>query len=105
MPLQADPTVIYGANSSYQDKNITHEMLAHQNVYNTYLKRGLPPTPIALPSKKAIEAALDPEAGETLYFVAKPNGQGHIFTKNLADHNAAVAAYRQGIVNNTESAP
>ena len=76
-------------------------MLAHQNPYNTYLKAGLPPTPIALPSAKALEAALDPKAGETLYFVAKPDGKGHIFTKNLTDHNSAVAEYRKRLVNTT----
>lgn len=116
MPLQADPTVIYGAGKTYEgtryNSNITREMLTHQNPYNTYLKAGLPPTPIALPSAKALEAALDPKAGETLYFVAKPDGKGHVFTENLTDHNSAVAEYRQGIVNtmlnstnNTKSRP
>lgn len=104
MPLQADPTVIYGADKittkdTKPNGNITSEMLTHQNPYNTYLKAGLPPTPIALPSAKALEAALDPKAGETLYFVAKPDGKGHVFTKNLTDHNSAVAEYRKGLVN------
>ncbi|HEV2524668.1 MAG TPA: endolytic transglycosylase MltG [Gammaproteobacteria bacterium] len=97
MPLQADPTVIYGAGKT----NITREMLTHENPYNTYLKAGLPPTPIALASAKALEAALDPKAGETLYFVAKPDGKGHVFTENLSDHNSAVAEYRKGLVNTT----
>ena len=105
MPLQADPTVIYGAGKTYEgtkyNSNITKEMLTHQNPYNTYLKAGLPPTPIALPSAKALEAALDPKAGESLYFVAKPDGKGHIFTENLTDHNSAVAEYRKGLVNTT----
>ncbi|HXH55413.1 MAG TPA: endolytic transglycosylase MltG [Gammaproteobacteria bacterium] len=103
MPLQADPTVIYGAGKTYDglkyNSNITREMLTQQNPYNTYLKVGLPPTPIALPSAKALEAALDPKAGETLYFVAKPDGKGHVFTENLTDHNSAVAEYRKRLVN------
>jgi UPF0755 protein len=103
MPLQADPTVIYGAgktdNGLKYDRNITREMLTQQNPYNTYLKAGLPPTPIALPSAKALEAALDPKAGNTLYFVAKPEGKGHVFTENLSDHNSAVTEYRKRLVN------
>lgn len=96
MPLQADPTVIYGAGKAYTG-NITQEMLTNENPYNTYQKPGLPPTPIALPSIRALEAALHPKAGKTLYFVAKPDGKGHIFSENLADHNTAVAEYRKGI--------
>lgn len=93
MPLQADPTVIYGAGKSYTGI-ITSEMLANPTPYNTYQNRGLPPTPIALPSARAIEAALHPKAGDSLYFVAKPDGKGHIFSANLADHNMAVSEYR-----------
>lgn len=93
MPLQADPTVIYGVGKSYTG-TITSEMLANPNPYNTYQISGLPPTPIALPSARAIEAALHPKAGDSLYFVAKPDGKGHVFSANLADHNTAVAKYR-----------
>lgn len=95
MPLQADPTVIYGVGKSYMG-SITSEMLANPNPYNTYQTSGLPPTPIALPSARAIEAALHPKAGDSLYFVAKPDGKGHIFSANLADHNNAVLEYRKG---------
>jgi UPF0755 protein len=96
MPLQADPTVIYGADKTDNGK-ITAEMLANQNPYNTYQNTGLPPTPIALPSARAIEAALNPKPGDSLYFVAKPDGKGHIFSENLDAHNTAVAAYRKGL--------
>lgn len=110
MPLQADPTVIYGADKAHRDAmyqgGVTNSMLNHQNPYNTYLKTGLPPTPIALPSARALEAALDPKAGEALYFVAKPDGKGHVFSDNLAAHNIAAAKYRKGLVNiNTKGIP
>ncbi len=110
MPLQADPTVIYGVDKTRHDAMyqgaVTKSMLSHQNPYNTYLKTGLPPTPIALPSTRALEAALDPKAGEALYFVAKPDGKGHIFSDNLAAHNIAVEKYRKGLVNiNTKGIP
>ena len=99
MPLQADPTLIYGVENRNlgikANRNITKEMLSYPTPYNTYLKTGLPPTPIALPSAKALEAALEPKAGQTLYFVAKPEGKGHVFSENLSDHNVAVAAYRR----------
>jgi len=102
MPLQADPTVIYGAGKDYKG-SITSEMLVNLNPYNTYQKLGLPPTPIALPSARALEAALNPKEDDTFYFVAKPDGKGHIFTKNLADHNTAVAQYRKGIINSSSN--
>lgn len=95
MPLQADPTVIYGAGKAYTG-TITSEMLANPNPYNTYQHAGLPPTPIALPSAKAIEAVFNPKDGDSLYFVAKPDGKGHTFSATLDDHNTAVAAFRKG---------
>lgn len=91
MRLQTDPTVIYGMGSSYQG-NIRRADLLNPTPYNTYVINGLPPTPIALPSKAAIEAALHPAPGNSLYFVATGNG-GHKFSATLQEHNQAVADY------------
>ncbi len=94
MPLQADPTVIYGAGKAYTG-TITTELLKLQNPYNTYVNTGLPPTPIAMPSEKAILAALQPKNGDSLYFVSRGNCKGHIFSKTLEEHQAAVNHYRR----------
>lgn len=91
MRLQTDPTVIYGMGSSYNG-NIRRADLLAPTAYNTYVINGLPPTPIALPSKAAIEAALHPAPGNSLYFVATGNG-GHKFSATLQEHNQAVADY------------
>ena len=91
MRLQTDPTVIYGMGEQYKGK-ITREDLRTTTAYNTYRINGLPPTPIALPSKKAIEAAMHPDQSDAIYFVATGNG-GHKFTSNLQDHNRAVQDY------------
>jgi len=98
MPLQADPTVIYGAGKLYAGK-LTTELLKQPNPYNTRRKRGLPPTPIAMSSEKALIAASHPKIGETLYFVAKSDGKGHVFSKTLEEHELAVANYRKHIGN------
>lgn len=91
MPLQADPTVIYGLGDKYQGK-LTKDDLNTPTPYNTYTQQGLPPTPIAIPSRAAIHAALHPDNDSTLYFVAKGDGT-HEFSNNLNDHNSAVKRY------------
>jgi UPF0755 protein len=92
MKLQTDPTVIYGIGTSF-DGNLTRRHLQTPTPYNTYTQFGLPPTPIALPGRAAIEAALNPAPGETLYFVARGDGS-HVFSRSLAEHNRAVAQYQ-----------
>ncbi len=92
MPLQTDPTVIYGMGDSY-DGNIRRSDLTTDTPYNTYTRGGLPPTPIALPGKPAIVATLHPAAGDELYFVARGDGS-HEFSATLAEHNRAVATYQ-----------
>ncbi|MCU7845789.1 MAG: endolytic transglycosylase MltG [Candidatus Thiodiazotropha sp. (ex Monitilora ramsayi)] len=92
MRLQTDPTVIYGMGDDY-DGNIRRRDLTTDTPYNTYVHKGLTPTPIAMPSGAAIEAALHPEAGDALYFVATGNG-GHHFSATLEAHNKAVRKYQ-----------
>jgi UPF0755 protein len=93
MRLQTDPTVIYGIGPAY-DGNIRLRDLRADTPYNTYTRAGLPPTPIALPSREAIEAATRPlETGE-IFFVATGLGDGsHVFSTTLEEHNAAVQKY------------
>ncbi|WP_024300298.1 endolytic transglycosylase MltG [Methylomicrobium lacus] len=93
MPLQTDPTVIYGMGDNYHG-NIAEPDLKAQTPYNTYLIKGLPPTPIAMPGREAIHAALHPDAGNSLYFVAKGNGT-HVFSSTLQDHNHAVELFQK----------
>jgi UPF0755 protein len=92
MRLQTDPTVIYGMGANY-DGNIRKRDLEADTPYNTYTRAGLPPTPIALPGKAAIEAALHPAPGQALYFVARGDGS-HEFSDSLDAHNRAVAKYQ-----------
>jgi len=92
MRLQTDPTVIYGMGESY-DGNIRRKDLRTDTPYNTYVHAGLTPTPIALPGREAIHAALHPADGDALYFVATGLG-GHYFSATLKEHNQAVQKYQ-----------
>jgi len=92
MRLATDPTVIYGMGSSYAG-NIRKSDLLADTPYNTYLRAGLPPTPIAMPGKAALEAAAHPAEGDAIYFVARGNGS-HYFSSSYAEHNAAVRKYQ-----------
>jgi UPF0755 protein len=91
MPLQADPTVQYAVGKDR--RRLTREDLQSDSPYNTYRRQGLPPGPIASPSRAAIQAAVQPAHVNYLYFVAMDD-RHHQFSTNLADHNAAVARYR-----------
>ncbi len=93
MRLQTDPTVIYGIGPGF-DGNLTRDDLSRDTPYNTYTRHGLPPTPIAMPGRDAIRAALNPENGTELYFVATALGDGsHTFSTTKDEHDAAVAEY------------
>jgi UPF0755 protein len=93
MRLQTDPTVIYGIGPSY-DGNIRERDLRTDTPYNTYTRAGLPPTPIALPSREAIQAATRPLETGDIFFVATGIGDGsHVFSATLEAHNAAVQRY------------
>jgi UPF0755 protein len=93
MRLQADPTVIYGLGQSYAGDIRTRD-LTTDTPYNTYTRAGLPPTPIALPGREAVLAALHPQENGELFFVATASGDGgHHFSRTLEEHNAAVREY------------
>jgi UPF0755 protein len=92
MPLQTDPTVIYGMGENYTGK-ISRDDLRRPTSYNTYTIQGLPPTPIAIPGKASLFAALHPDASKSLYFVAKGDGTSE-FSDNLLDHQRAVIRYQ-----------
>jgi UPF0755 protein len=93
MRLQTDPTVIYGLGERF-DGNLRKVDLQTDTPYNTYTRAGLPPTPIAMPSEAAIQAALNPAKTDALYFVASGNGT-HVFSSNLDAHNRAVNRYQR----------
>lgn len=92
MPLQMDPTVIYGAKRF--DGTVTRQDLRARGPYNTYLNRGLPPGPIANPGLSSLEAALNPSKTDYLYFVSNNDGS-HTFSRTLPEHNQAVARFRR----------
>jgi UPF0755 protein len=94
MRLQTDPTIIYGLGDKYRGK-IYRSDLDNDTPYNTYTRAGLTPTPIAMPSRAAIDAVMQPDQSKAIYFVASPKGDGsHIFSRTLEEHNSAVAKYR-----------
>ncbi len=99
MRLQTDPTVIYGIGPGFNG-NLTRKDLRSDTPYNTYTRAGLPPTPIAMPGRAAINAAIQPADGEELYFVATGLGDGsHQFSVTKAEHDAAVADYLRRLRN------
>ena len=92
MRLQADPTVIYGLGERF-DGNLTRAHLREPTPYNTYVRKGLPPTPIALPGREALAAALHPSGADYLYFVARGDGSSE-FSATLDAHNRAVRKFQ-----------
>jgi UPF0755 protein len=94
MPLQTDPTVIYGMGSAF-DGNLRKKDLQADSPWNTYTRPGLPPTPIAMPGKASLLAAVQPAASDALYFVGKGDGSSH-FSASLDEHNRAVNKYQRG---------
>ena len=99
MRLETDPTVIYGITNGQGvlGRGIRQSELRAETPYNTYVIPGLPPTPIANPGRASIEAALNPDESDYLYFVAKTldPADGHNFATTLDEHNSNVAAYRR----------
>ena len=94
MPLQTDPTVIYGLGEAF-DGNLRKRDLQTDTPFNTYTRAGLPPTPIAMPGAASLNAAVRPETTKALYFVARGNGTSE-FSETLAEHNRAVNKYQRG---------
>jgi UPF0755 protein len=94
MPLQTDPTVIYGMGEAFNG-NLRKVDLQTDTPWNTYTRPGLPPTPIAMPGKAALLAAVQPAPGKALYFVARGDGSSQ-FSDNLDEHNRAVNKYQRG---------
>ncbi|MCV6637445.1 endolytic transglycosylase MltG [Candidatus Albibeggiatoa sp. nov. NOAA] len=92
MKLQTDPTIIYALGEKY-DGNIRSRDLKYKSPYNTYLNKGLPPTPIATPGKEAIHAVLNPADSDALFFVAKGDGS-HYFSSTDKEHGCAVIRYQ-----------
>ena len=94
MPLQTDPTVIYGMGDAF-DGNLRRADLKSDHPWNTYTRKGLPPTPIAMPGRNALRATLHPDSSNALYFVARGDGTS-AFSETLEAHNAAVNRYQRG---------
>jgi UPF0755 protein len=95
MPLQTDPTVIYGIGPKF-DGNLRKADLRKDTAYNTYMHKGLPPTPISMPSKESILAAAHPAKSNALFFVAKGDGSSH-FSQSLKEHESAVDRFQRKI--------
>jgi UPF0755 protein len=94
MPLQTDPSVIYGLGEAF-DGNLRKRDLLADGPFNTYTRAGLPPTPIAMPGLASIRAAVSPERTKALYFVARGDGSS-VFSESLLEHNRAVNTYQRG---------
>ncbi len=94
MPLQTDPTVIYGLGAAF-DGNLRKRDLQTDTPYNSYTRGGLPPTPIAMPGKASLLAAVRPDPTNALYFVARGDGSSE-FSETLVEHNRAVNKYQRG---------
>jgi UPF0755 protein len=94
MPLQTDPTVIYGLGEAF-DGNLRKNDLRTDTPWNTYTRPGLPPTPIAMPGKASLLAAVQPVPSKALYFVARGDGSSE-FSATLDAHNRAVNQYQRG---------
>ena len=94
MRLQTDPTVIYGLGDKF-DGDLKRSHLTADTPYNTYTRAGLPPTPIAMPGKASLMAAVQPAQTKALYFVARGDGSSH-FSESLGEHNRAVDKYQRG---------
>jgi UPF0755 protein len=94
MPLQTDPTVIYGLGDTF-DGNLRRVHLQTDSPYNTYLRAGLPPTPIAMPGKASLLAAVQPAPSKAIYFVARGDGTSQ-FSESLDEHNRAVNKFQRG---------
>jgi UPF0755 protein len=93
MPLQTDPTVIYGMGAAFNG-NLRRVDLQTDTPWNTYTRRGMPPTPIAMPGKASLLAAVQPASHPALYFVARGDGSSH-FSQTLEEHNRAVNTYQR----------
>jgi len=93
MPLQTDPTVIYGLGEAF-DGNLRKRDLQTDGAFNTYTRAGLPPTPIAMPGMASLQAVVKPTPSKALYFVSRGDGSS-VFSDNLADHNRAVNKYQR----------
>ena len=101
MPLQTDPTVIYGIGPKF-DGNLRKADLRKDTAYNTYMHKGLPPSPIAMPSKESILAAAHPAKSNALFFVAKGDGSSQ-FSQSLKEHETAVDRYQRKITPKTSA--
>jgi len=103
MPLQTDPTVIYGIGPKF-DGNLRKADLRKDSPYNTYMHKGLPPTPIAMPSKESLFAVVHPAKSDAVYFVARGDGTSH-FSKTYKEHESAVDQFQRKRNSSTQSKP